>query len=151
MNTASTEQGKNIGKIVQVIGPTVDVEFSSDRLPNILNAIKIEDKERDIHLTCEVALHVGDNVVRTIAMSTTDGLVRGMEAIDTGGPISMPVGAQTLGRVFNLLGEPIDNKGPVAEPDKTHSIHRDPPSLEDQSTETAQLETGIKVVDLLAP
>ena len=151
MNTASTEQGKNIGKIVQVIGPTIDVEFPSDRLPKILNAIKIEDKERDINLTCEVALHVGDNVVRAIAMSSTDGLVRGMEVLDTGGPISVPVGTQSLGRVFNLLGEPIDNKGPVAEPDKTYPIHREPPALEDQSTETAQLETGIKVVDLLAP
>jgi F-type H+-transporting ATPase subunit beta len=151
MNTASTAHGKNIGKIVQVIGPTVDIEFPSDRLPNLLNAIKIEDKDRGIHLTCEVSLHVGDNVVRAIAMSSTDGLVRGMEVLDTGGPISVPVGVQSLGRVFNLLGEPIDNKGPVAEPDKTYPIHREPPSLEDQSTETAQLETGIKVVDLLAP
>jgi F-type H+-transporting ATPase subunit beta len=151
MNTASTEQEKNIGKIVQVIGPTVDVEFQSDRLPNILNAIKIEDKEKGINLTCEVSLHVGDNVVRAIAMSSTDGLVRGMEVLDTGGPISVPVGTQSLGRVFSLLGDPIDNKGPVAEPDKTYPIHREAPSLEDQATETAQLETGIKVVDLLAP
>ena len=151
MSTASTEQEKNIGKIVQVIGPTVDVEFQSDRLPNILNAIKIEDKEKDINLTCEVSLHVGDNVVRAIAMSSTDGLVRGMEVLDTGGPISVPVGTQSLGRVFSLLGDPIDNKGPVAEPDKTYPIHREAPSLEDQATETAQLETGIKVVDLLAP
>ncbi|NIM19709.1 MAG: F0F1 ATP synthase subunit beta [Candidatus Latescibacteria bacterium] len=144
-------QEKNIGKIVQVIGPTVDVEFPSDKLPELLNAIKIEDKERNIDITCEVSLHVGDNVVRCIAMSSTDGLVRGMKAVDLGGPISVPVGTQSLGRVFNLLGEPIDEKGPVPDPEMRYPIHREPPSLENQATETAQLETGIKVVDLLAP
>ncbi len=151
MNTTSTKQEKNIGKIVQVIGPTVDVEFPSDRLPAILNALKIEDKERNINITCEVSLHVGDNVVRAIAMSSTDGLVRGMEALDLGGPISVPVGTQSLGRVYNLLGDPIDEKGPVPEPDHRYPIHRKPPELEDQATERLQLETGIKVVDLLAP
>ncbi len=145
------DQEKNIGKIVQVIGPTVDLEFPSDKLPPILNAIKIEDRDRNIDITCEVSLHVGDNVVRCIALSSTDGLVRGMEAVDLGGPISVPVGKQALGRIFNLLGEPIDEKGPVAEPDRRYPIHRVPPKLEDQVTETTQFETGIKVVDLLAP
>ena len=141
----------NIGKIVQVIGPTVDVEFQSDQLPNILNALKIVDEERGINLTCEVSLHVGNNVVRAIAMSSTDGLKRGMPVEDQGAPISVPVGDQTLGRIFNLTGEPLDGKGPLAEPDKRSPIHRDPPKLEDQAIETEQLETGIKVVDLLAP
>jgi F-type H+-transporting ATPase subunit beta len=146
-----TAQDKNIGKIVQVIGPTVDVEFPSDRLPEILNALVIKDESRDINITCEVSLHVGDNVVRAIAMSSTDGLVRGMEVVDMGQPISVPVGTQALGRVFNLLGDPIDGKGPVPEPEKRYPIHREAPDLENQATETVQLETGIKVVDLLAP
>jgi F-type H+-transporting ATPase subunit beta len=141
----------NIGNIVQVIGPTVDVEFASDRLPPILNAIRIKDEERRIDITAEVSLHVGDNVVRCIAMSSTDGIVRGMPAEDLGGPISVPVGSQSLGRIYNLLGEPIDGKGPLPHPEKRYPIHRTPPSFEDQATETAQLETGIKVVDLLAP
>ncbi len=141
----------NIGKIVQVIGPTVDVEFPPDRLPKILNAIRIRDEERSIDITGEVSLHIGDNVVRCIAMNSTDGLVRGMSAEDLGGPITVPVGTQALGRLFNLLGEPIDGKGPLPEPDKRSPIHQSPPSLEDQATETVQLETGIKVVDLLAP
>ena len=141
----------NIGKIVQVIGPTVDVKFPSDKLPHILNAVRIRDEEHGIDVTSEVALHIGDNVVRCIAMSSTDGLVRGMPAEDLGGPITVPVGSQSLGRIFNLLGEPIDGMGPIPEPDKRLPIHREPPNLEDQATETAQLETGIKVVDLLAP
>jgi len=142
---------KNIGRIVKVIGPTLDVEFQSDQLPAILNALRIEDKDRGIGLTCEVSLHVGDNVVRAIAMSSTDGLVRGMEVVDMGQPISVPVGDQALGRIFNLVGEPLDDLGPMANPEMRYPIHRDPPSLEDQATETEQLETGIKVVDLLAP
>jgi len=142
---------KNIGKIVQVIGPTVDVEFPSDRLPDIYNALKIEDKGRGIDLTCEVSLHVGDNVVRAIAMKSTDGLSRGMDVIDMGTPITVPVGAQALGRIFNLLGEPLDDRGPLPEPDKRLPIHREPPAFEDQAPEAVQLETGIKVVDLLAP
>jgi len=141
----------NMGKIVQVIGPTVDVEFASDRLPPILNAIRIKDEDRHLDITAEVSLHVGDNVVRCIAMSSTDGIVRGMPAEDLGGPISVPVGVQSLGRIYNLLGEPIDGKGPLPHPEKRYPIHRIPPSFEDQATETAQLETGIKVVDLLAP
>jgi F-type H+-transporting ATPase subunit beta len=145
----STE--KNTGKIVQVIGPTVDVEFPSDSLPPILNAIRIRDDGRHIDITAEVSLHVGDNVVRCIAMSSTDGIIRGMSAEDLGGPITVPVGKQSLGRIFNLLGEPIDGKGELPEPGKRLPIHRLAPSLEDQATETTQLETGIKVVDLLAP
>jgi F-type H+-transporting ATPase subunit beta len=141
----------NIGKIVQVIGPTVDVEFDSDRLPALYNALKIEDSSRGIDLTCEVSLHVGDNVVRAIAMKSTDGLVRGMPVTDLGEPISVPVGSQALGRIFNLLGEPLDDLGPLPEPDRRYTIHRPSPKLEDQATETEQLETGIKVVDLLAP
>src|SRR5262245_6860933 len=103
----------NMGKVVQVIGPTVDVAFDPEKLPKILNAIKIDDADRGIHLTVEAALHIGDNVVRCVAMSSTDGLVRGMPAADTGAPISVPVGEVCLGRIFNLLGEAIDGKGPV--------------------------------------
>jgi F-type H+-transporting ATPase subunit beta len=142
---------KSTGKIVQVIGPTVDVEFPSGQLPAIYNALKIVDKERGINLTCEVSLHVGDNIVRAIAMTSTDGLVRGMAVVDDGQPISVPVGAQALGRIFNVLGDPIDGLGPLADPDKRYPIHRAAPKLEDQASEVEQLETGIKVVDLLAP
>jgi len=154
MKTAPAKDSKgtrNVGKITQVIGPTLDVEFPSGKLPAIYNALKIEDEKRGIDLTCEVSLHVGNNVVRAIAMKSTDGLTRGMEVVDTGGPISVPVGNQSLGRIFNLLGEPIDGKGPLAEPDKRLPIHRAAPTLEDQATGIEQLETGIKVVDLLAP
>jgi F-type H+/Na+-transporting ATPase subunit beta len=139
------------GKVVQVIGPTVDVEFPSDKLPSILNAIKIEDASRGIKVTIEVALHIGDNVVRCVAMSSTDGLMRGMEAIDTGAPISVPVGEQGLGRIFSVLGEPIDEKGPVPHPEKTYPIHRPAPKFEDMETSASVFETGIKVVDLMAP
>jgi F-type H+-transporting ATPase subunit beta len=139
------------GKVVQVIGPTVDVEFPSDALPGILNAIKIDDASRGIKVTIEVALHIGDNVVRCVAMSSTDGLMRGMEAIDTGAPISVPVGEQGLGRIFSVLGEPIDEKGPVPHPEKTYPIHRPAPKFEDMETSAAVFETGIKVVDLMAP
>ncbi len=140
----------NVGRVVQVIGPTVDVAFDPDKLPKILNAIKIEDKERDIRLTVEAALHIGDNIVRCVAMSSTDGLVRGMPATDTGAPISVPVGEACLGRIFNLLGEPIDRKGPV-KGEKSYPIHRPAPAFEDQETTIEIFETGIKVVDLLAP
>src|SRR6188474_60903 len=142
---------KSTGKIVQVIGPTVDVEFPSGQLPAIYNALKIVDKERNINLTCEVSLHIGDNVVRAIAMTSTEGLVRGIEVVDDGQPISVPVGAQALGRIFNVLGEIIDGGGPLADPNKRYPIHRPAPKLEDQASEVEQLETGIKVVDLLAP
>ncbi len=140
----------NVGRVVQVIGPTVDVAFDPDKLPRILNAIKIEDAEKGIDVTVEAALHVGDNQVRCIAMSSTEGLVRGMKAVDTGGPITVPVGEQCLGRLFNLLGQAIDGKPPV-ETGKSYPIHRPPPSFEEQETTPEQFETGIKVVDLLAP
>jgi F-type H+-transporting ATPase subunit beta len=151
VDQAKTKNGDNIGKVVQVIGPTVDIRFHSDHLPDMLNAIKIKDAERKIDLTCEVALHVGDNVVRCIALSSTDGLVRGMPAVNTGAPIKVPVGKRTLGRIFNLVGDAIDGLGPVAGEDKRYPIHRDPPNFDDQETETKIFETGIKVVDLLAP
>src|SRR5437667_139717 len=141
----------NVGSVIQVIGPTVDVRFAPEHLPPILNALRIEYPEQDIHLTVEVALHIGDEVVRCVAMSSTDGLVRGMKAVDTGGPIQVPVGRQTLGRVFNLLGEPIDQGAPVKDPETKLPIHRSPPPFDEQETVTRIFETGIKVVDLLAP
>jgi F-type H+-transporting ATPase subunit beta len=139
------------GTVVQVLGPTVDVEFPSDKLPSILNAIRIEDPARGIRVTIEAALHIGDNVVRCVAMSSTDGLMRGMEALDTGLPIAVPVGEQGLGRIFNVLGETIDGKGPVPDPSKTMPIHRTSPKFEDMETTASVFETGIKVVDLMAP
>ena len=144
------KEERNIGKVQQIIGPTVDVEFRSDQLPHILNALKVKDEERGIDLTLEVATHVGDNVVRCVAMASTDGLVRGMPVVDTGSPIQVPVGKECLGRVFNLLGEPIDGKGPAGT-DRKRPIHRLAPTLAEQSTTTEIFETGIKVVDLLAP
>jgi len=141
---------KNIGKVVQVIGPTVDCEFPSDKLPNINNAIVIRNEEKGIDLTVEVALHIGENMVRCVAMATTDGLVRGMPAIDTGGPISVPVGEATLGRVFDLLGNPIDELGPV-KTELRYPIHRQPPLFSEQQTKAEFFETGIKVIDLLEP
>jgi len=143
--------GSNIGKVVQVIGPTVDCEFPPDSLPNILNAVKIADKSRDIDLTVEVAMHIGNNTVRCVAMATTDGLVRGMDAVDTGETITVPVGEKALGRVFNLLGETIDNKDPLPKDIKRLPIHRSAPSFEEQSTKAEMFETGIKVIDLLEP
>jgi F-type H+-transporting ATPase subunit beta len=152
MATATTNgSGKNVGQIIQVIGPTVDVRFEPQHLPAINTALLIEDAEKGIRLTVEVALHIGDEVVRCVAMASTDGLVRGMAATDTGGPISVPVGRQTLGRVFNLLGDPIDQGAPVADPGKRLPIHRSPPTFEEQETVARIFETGIKVVDFLAP
>ncbi len=138
------------GKVAQVIGPVVDVQFPSEDLPAIYNAIKIVDEAEKIDLTLEVAQHLGDNIVRTIAMSSTDGLVRGMPAQDTDGPITVPVGEETLGRVLNLLGQPIDELGEV-KTEKRYPIHRRPPTMEEQKTSIELFETGIKVVDLLAP
>ncbi|MFQ5543238.1 MAG: F0F1 ATP synthase subunit beta [Nitrospiria bacterium] len=139
------------GKILQVIGPTVDIQFPTDELPKIMNAVKIENKEAGTEVIVETAQHLGDDVVRCIAMSSTDGLVRGMEAADLGNPISMPVGEQTLGRMFSVVGEPIDGNGPVPNPEDRWPIHRDSPPFIDQVPVTSVLETGIKVVDLLAP
>ena len=141
------------GKIVQVIGPVVDIEFPAESLPSILNAVTIKGKsgDIDIDLVVEVMQHLGDNVTRCIAMSSTDGLTRGMEAVDTGAPIKVPVGEETLGRVFNVLGQTVDhNPAPVGNKE-FWPIHRNPPKFEDQQTSTQILETGIKVVDLIAP
>ena len=145
------ENDQNIGRIKQIIGPTVDLEFPPERLPKILNAIKIKDEEKKIDLTVEVSMHLGDNMVRCVSLASTDGLVRGMTAVDTGGPITVPVGPQTLGRLFNLLGEPIDELGPMKDSQKRYPIHRPPPSFEEQETRTSVLETGIKAIDLIQP
>ena len=139
------------GILKQVIGPTIDIEFPPNHLPNILNALKIIDKEKNIDLTAEVAMHLGENRVRCIALASTDGLVRGMEVTDTGAPISVPVGSETLGRLFNLLGDPLDLLEPLSENVKRSSIHRKAPSFEEQETTTSIFETGIKVIDLLEP
>ncbi|ANB61649.1 F0F1 ATP synthase subunit beta [Anoxybacteroides amylolyticum] len=144
------------GRVLQVMGPVVDVKFESGHLPAIYNALKIQHKARnenevDVDLTLEVALHLGDDTVRTIAMASTDGLIRGMEVIDTGAPISVPVGDVTLGRVFNVLGEPIDLGEEIPAEARRDSIHRPAPKFEQLSTQVEILETGIKVVDLLAP
>ena len=140
---------ENIGKVVQIIGPVIDVRFSGENLPNLHNAIKIE-KGDGTYLTVEVAQHVGDDVVRTISMGATDGFVRGAKAIDTGMPISVPVGDAVLGRMFNVLGDPIDGLGEVVS-DKHMPIHRNAPSFDEQKTSAEILETGIKVIDLLCP
>jgi F-type H+-transporting ATPase subunit beta len=139
---------KSSGKITQIIGAVLDIKFNTDNLPKLYNAITIQKKNGET-LTVEVAQHLGDDTVRCISMGATDGLIRGMEAVDTGAPISVPVGEETLGRMFNVTGEAIDNK-PAPEVDKW-SIHRSAPKFEEQSTETEILETGIKVVDLLCP
>ena len=140
---------KNKGKITQVISAVLDIKFPDGKLPDILNAITI-DRGNGETLTAEVSQHLGDDTVRCIAMGSTDGLIRGMEAVDTGAPISVPVGENTLGRIFNVLGEAIDNK-PAPENVEYMPIHRKAPTFEEQSTQTEILETGIKVVDLLCP
>ena len=142
-----------IGKVVQVIGPVVDVEFPSGQLPDIYNALKIQCTNpagQEINLTTEVQLMLGDNRVRSIAMSSTEGLTRGMDAVDTGAPISVPVGEATLGRIMNVLGEPVDEMGEL-KAKKYTSIHREPPALSEQNTNIEIFETGIKVIDLLTP
>ena len=146
----------NLGKIVQIIGPVVDVEFPPGKLPAIYNALEVPRKmAQDIfsyseRLVLEVANHMGESRVRTVAMSSTDGLTRGMEAIDTEGPIMVPVGKSTLGRIMNIIGEPVDKGGPITS-DTMYPIHRHAPAFEDQETKVQMLETGIKVVDLLEP
>ena len=139
---------EKVGKVVQVIGPVVDIKFDSDSLPNIYNEIKID--MGDHVLAVEVEQHMGDDIVRTIAMESTDGLKRGIKAVDTGKPISVPVGKNVLGRLFNVLGNPIDNCGPV-ESEEYYPIHRPAPSFKEQSLEPEMFETGIKVIDLIAP
>ena len=138
----------NKGLIHQIIGPVIDVKFDPEQMPELNNAIEIMLGDKKV--VAEVAQHMGDDVVRCIALSSTDGLSRGMEAFDTGDPIKVPVGKEVLGRLFNVIGETIDEKGPV-ETDKRASIHREAPSFEDQDTSTQVFETGIKVIDLIAP
>ena len=141
-------ESKNIGKVVQIVGAVVDVRFEKDSLPDLLNAIEIDNKGEK--LVVEVAQHIGDDIVRCIAMGSTDGLVRGIDAVDTGKAISVPVGKETLSRMFNLLGEPVDNL-PAPETKERWEIHREPPTYEEQSASNEILETGIKVIDLIAP
>ena len=141
-------ESKNIGKVVQIVGAVVDIRFEKDSLPDLLNAIEIDNKGEK--LVVEVAQHIGDDIVRCIAMGSTDGLMRGIDAVDTGKAISVPVGKETLSRMFNLLGEPVDNL-PAHETKERWEIHREPPTYEEQSASNEILETGIKVIDLIAP
>ena len=153
MATAAPAAQK-IGKVVQVIGPVVDIEFEGGQLPEIYNAVRIKSEGKGgtaLDVICEVEQHLGENRVRTVAMKPTDGMQRGMQAVDTGGPISMPVGPATLGRVMNVLGEPVDYPDRPVNSTERWSIHRSAPTMEEQSTELQMFETGIKVVDLLEP
>ena len=149
----ATTDKTTTGKITQIIGPVLDAEFPSGKMPRIYNALKVQGKNpagNDVSVTCEVQQLLGDNQVRAVAMSGTDGLVRGMDIVDTGAAINVPVGKATLGRIFNVLGEPVDEKGPV-DTDETSPIHRAAPKLTDLETAPKVFETGIKVVDLLTP
>ena len=144
---------ENRGRVVQVIGAVLDIEFPEGKLPEILNAVRVRQdasKGVEVDLVVEVAQNLGGSVVRGVAMAATDGLVRGAEATDTGAPISVPVGPATLGRVTNVLGDGVDELGPVGA-EEHWPIHRDAPAFDEQSTEVEAFETGIKVVDLLAP
>ena len=150
---ATTAATTKVGRITQIIGPVIDVEFTGGSMPQIYNALKVEGKNEagaDVSVTCEVQQLLGGNQVRAVAMSTTDGLVRGMAVNDTGAPIMVPVGPATLGRIFNVLGETVDNRGPVGTDEKM-PIHRDAPKLTELETKPSVFETGIKVLDLLAP
>jgi len=149
----TTAERTNVGFITQVIGPVIDIEFPGGKMPAIYNALRIQGKTEaglDVAVTCEVQQLLGDNRVRAVAMSSTDGLVRGMEVVDTGAPISVPVGTATLGRIFNVLGEPVDEKGEVIA-NETLPIHRPAPSFTELETKPSVFETGIKVIDLLTP
>jgi F-type H+-transporting ATPase subunit beta len=147
-------EGQLEGKVLQVLGPVVDIAFAGEEVPAIYNAIKITSEGFEtpfpIEITAEVAQHLGEGVVKCVAMEPTDGMIRGMKAVDEGQPITVPVGKETLGRVMNVLGEPVDEKGPINTA-KRYPIHREAPSLEEQNTETEMLETGIKVIDLVEP
>jgi F-type H+-transporting ATPase subunit beta len=147
--TPTKDQAATAGKVIQITGPVVDIEFPAGHLPAIYNAVAILREGQD-DLVCEVQQHLGNNWVRTVAMTTTDGLARGVTAIDTGGPISVPVGDVTLGRVFDVLGHPIDNKGPV-NATQMLPIHRPAPAYDQQTTEVEVFETGLKVIDLICP
>jgi F-type H+-transporting ATPase subunit beta len=148
--TVPTSREPNRGKVVQIIGPVVDIGFDQGKLPTIYNSLKLTNPKNNKTITMEVAQHLGNNTVRAIALASTDGLVRGMEVIDTGAPITIPVGRPALGRIFNLLGETIDGQGEV-KTDINYPIHRHAPTLAEQSTEIEVFETGLKVIDLLAP
>ena len=141
---------ESTGKVIQITGPVVDIEFPAGELPAILNAVEI-DRGKEDPLICEVQQHLGNNWVRSVAMTTTDGLARGIAAKDTGGPISVPVGEVTLGRVFDVLGRPIDGKGPMDMKATRLPIHRDAPAFDQQTTEVEVFETGLKVIDLICP
>jgi len=143
------EVNTNVGAVTQIIGPVLDIEFASGTLPKVYNAIEVTTESGDT-VVCEVQQLLGDNKVRAVSMSSTDGMKRGVEAVDTGAPISVPVGAPTLGRIFNILGQPVDEMGPV-DSSETLPIHRNAPAFTDLETKPAVFETGIKVVDLLAP
>src|SRR5262245_42336221 len=143
-----------VGKVIQVAGPAVDVQFPDGQLPVIYTAVRITSEgfnvPTPVDIVCEIAQHIGEGRVRTIALQPTEGLVRGMKAESLGAPVSVPVGNEVLGRVLNVLGQPIDERGPVSTA-KKYPIHRQAPSFEDQSTESQMLETGIKVIDLIEP
>ncbi len=151
-DTEKKEAPMNVGRVVRVIGPVIDVEFDPDKMPAIYNALTVDGTTPigEIHLVAEVEQHLEGNMVRAVAMSSTDGLSRGMEAVDTGGPMKMPVGPSTLGRIFNVLGEPVDGGEPV-KAEEHYPIHREAPEYEDLESKTEIFETGIKVVDLLEP
>ncbi|MGH9793454.1 MAG: F0F1 ATP synthase subunit beta, partial [Candidatus Acidiferrales bacterium] len=148
------QEGKNMGRVVQVIGPVVDVQFAENQLPPIYNAVRITSNgfksPEPLDVVTEVQQHLGEGRVRCVAMKPTDGIVRGMEALDEGAPICVPVGRPTLGRVMNVLGEPVDKLGPVNS-ETRYPIHRQAPTLEEQSTQLEMFETGIKVIDLIQP
>ena len=152
--TTAIETETHIGKIIQVIGPVLDVEFEADHLPELYNALRIEGRTQagtPINVTVEVQQHIGRNQVRAVAMSSTDGVERGMDVIDTGSPITVPVGTAALGRILNVIGEPVDNGAPIAADAIRWPIHRAPPKFSDLEAKTEVFETGIKVIDLIAP
>jgi F-type H+-transporting ATPase subunit beta len=152
--TTAIETETHVGKIIQVIGPVLDVEFESEHLPELYNALRIEGKTQagvTINVTVEVQQHIGRNQVRAVAMSSTDGVERGMDVIDTGSPITVPVGTAALGRILNVIGEPVDNGEPIAKDAIRWPIHRSPPKFADLEAKTEVFETGIKVIDLIAP
>ncbi|MEN3273565.1 MAG: F-type H+/Na+-transporting ATPase subunit beta, partial [Actinomycetota bacterium] len=151
---ATAIETQQIGKVVQVIGPVLDVEFESGHLPELYNALQINattDSGQEIHVTVEVQQHIGRNQVRAVAMSSTDAVVRGMEVVDTGAAITVPVGAPALGRILNVLGEPVDNGKPIPKDALRWPIHRKRPDFVNLEPKTEVFETGIKVVDLIAP
>jgi F-type H+-transporting ATPase subunit beta len=150
---SDSKQTQNIGRVIQIIGPVLDIVFAKGKVPNIYNALSIRSKNAagiELAVTCEVQQLLGDNAVRAVAMNPTDGLMRGMDVVDSGNPLTVPVGKVTLGRIFNVLGEPVDNMGPVDSTDLL-PIHRQAPAFVDLDTRLSIFETGIKVVDLLAP